>query len=77
MQAFGTARSSIISVDKLTIPFMFLLFADVDAEAEEVLNELNLLTESEDSGMVGQLNKSEEVWGQTIGKLATRYISRT
>lgn len=56
---------------------MFLLFADVDAEAEEVLNELNLLTESEDSGMVGQLNKSEEVWGQTIGKLATRYISRT
>lgn len=50
-------------------------FLDVDAEAEEVLNELNRLTESEDNNTMmsvgggGKLKKSEDMdWGQTIGK---------
>lgn len=44
----------------------------MDAEAEEVLNELNLITAGEDSGLVGPPIKSEEVWGQTIGKFCAR-----
>lgn len=41
----------------------------MDAEAEEVLNELNRLTESEDSSMTGKQKKTEDLdWGQTIGE---------
>lgn len=49
---------------------MFLLDfrSDVDAEAEEVLNELNLLTaEGEDTNMSTKIEDSD--WTKSMGKL--------
>jgi hypothetical protein len=42
---------------------------DVDAEAEEVLNELNLLTETEDSGSDIHSQGDPSDWGRSFGKL--------
>jgi hypothetical protein len=42
---------------------------DVDAEAEEVLNELNLLTETEDSGSDIHSQGDPADWGRNFGKL--------
>jgi hypothetical protein len=42
---------------------------DVDAEAEEVLNELNLLTETEDSGSDIHSQGDPSDWGRSLGKL--------
>ena len=51
------------------IVISFDTFQDVDAEAEEVLNELNLLTESEDNSMNSNKMKTDDIeWSQTIGE---------
>lgn len=40
----------------------------MDTEAEEVLNELNLLTECEENSMTSNKMKTDDLdWGQTIG----------
>jgi hypothetical protein len=42
---------------------------DVDAEAEEVLNELNLLTETEESGADIHSQGDLADWGKNLGAL--------
>jgi hypothetical protein len=42
---------------------------DVDAEAEEVLNELNLLTETEDSGSDIHTQGDPTDWGKSLEEL--------
>lgn len=53
------------------IHYLFLIFikdVDVDAEAEEVLNELNLLTEGEDPSNIGRnIQNDGSDWGSNFG----------
>lgn len=49
---------------------------DVDAEAEEVLNELNLLTETEDSGSDIHTQGDPTDWGRSLEELYYRISKR-
>lgn len=44
--------------------FVFFSCIDIDVEAEEVLNELNLMTEGEDANITSNKMKMDSDWNQ-------------
>lgn len=53
--------------------FDFFPYLDVDAEAEEVLNELNSLTGEENTTILNKVKSEGGEWGQTIGNFEFLY----